>query len=326
MEPLSFSPYLQKRVWGGTLLRDLYHRELPGDAQYGESWEISDRPEGRSVLRNGPWKGLPLDRLVQPDIVESWLGTGFKGASQFPILVKLLDARETLSLQVHPPLEAAEALGGEPKTEMWYFLHCTPEASIYAGLKAPVSPEAFRQAIESGTLGPLLHEIPVRPGDAIFIPSGRLHAIKAGSVLLEIQENSNTTYRVYDWGRADSDGRPRQLHVDQAIASIDFEDVTPALVPPDRDPQRRRLLARCNAFKAWEYELRGPLQAETREDRFEILCCTQGRLQLTWTSGQESLEPGAIRLLPANLGAFSLCPDNGSAVAVRVFPEPLTPH
>jgi mannose-6-phosphate isomerase len=320
MEPLAFVPVLQKRVWGGTLLRDEYHRALPDEDLYGESWEVSDRPEGKSIMRNGPWKGWPLDRLLEPDTAEAWLGKAFANATRFPLLIKLLDARQTLSLQVHPPMPAAAALHGEPKTEMWYFLKCSRDASIYAGLQHQVSATEFRQAIEDQKLKPLLHEIKVSPRDAIFIPSGRLHAIKAGSVLLEIQENSNTTYRVYDWGRTGMDGKPRELHVEEALDSIDFHDVQPQLSPEARDEDGRRLLAKCDAFTTWEYLLDKPLDATIKDERFEILACVEGRLELRWTGGQETLAGGDIRLIPAGLGDYSLLPEDGFAVALRVFP------
>ena len=148
-------------------------------------------------------------------------------STRFPILVKLLDASDTLSVQVHPPAHMSAKLGGEPKTEVWYFLDCTKDATIYAGLKNGVTHEAFQRLLETGEVASALHEIPVRTGESIFIPSGRIHAIGAGNLIIEIQQNSDTTYRVFDWNRTGLDGKPRSLHIAESMASINFEDFEP---------------------------------------------------------------------------------------------------
>ncbi len=218
-----FEPIYQERVWGGRDLATKLRRELPEGKTIGESWEIVDRPEAMSRTASG----LSLRELIAAD-PEGIMGPGWPADRPFPILVKWLDCQERLSLQVHPPASVADTLGGEPKTENWYIAEADPGATIMAGLKKGITRELFEAAIQSDTLAPLIHTIRVTEGDSIFIESGRLHAIGGVNLILEIQQNSDTTYRVYDWGRVGLDGQPRQLHVEQSLASIDFEDFEPA--------------------------------------------------------------------------------------------------
>ncbi|HRJ71693.1 MAG TPA: class I mannose-6-phosphate isomerase, partial [Terrimicrobiaceae bacterium] len=208
-EPIVFEPLAMERVWGGRRLEALYGKRLPHGAPIGESWEIVDREDAQSVVHQGPLRGTTLHEL--------W--TGRRGeifgaeyehekSRRFPILIKLLDARERLSVQVHPPIHMAATLRGEPKTEMWYFADALPGSSIYAGLKKGVTRSQFESLLRDGRVEEALHVIPVESGDSIFIPSGRLHAIGEGNVIVEVQQNSDTTYRVFDWNRTGLDGRP----------------------------------------------------------------------------------------------------------------------
>jgi len=229
MSLLTFRPLTFERIWGGEALRTLFGREIPAGKPIGESWELVDRPEAVSPVEGQ--EGKTLHDLWRERRVELF-GRRAPATERFPILIKLLDCRETLSVQVHPPAALAAQLGGEPKTELWYFLHTEPGAKIYAGLKKGVTAAAFRAAIGTPGLAALLHELPTRPGEAMFLPSGRVHAIGAGNVILEIQQNSDTTYRVDDWGRLDAAGKPRELHVEQALQSIRFDDREPVFVQP----------------------------------------------------------------------------------------------
>ena len=208
--PLTFHPILKERVWGGRSLECLYHKPLPAGVPIGESWEISDRPGDVSVVSNGPLAGKDLHWLMTRHATEL-LGAARPPDSRFPLLVKILDAQEKLSLQVHPPPGKAAELGGEPKTEMWYITEAAPGAELYVGLKRGVSREEFERKIKSGTVAECFHRVSVRPGDAMFLPSGRVHALGAGIVLFEVQQNSDTTYRVFDWNRLGLDGKPREL-------------------------------------------------------------------------------------------------------------------
>lgn len=234
-EPLVFGPIYQTRVWGGRSLETALGRNLPDpDSPYGESWEVSARPGDESRVVSGPEDlvGKTLGELwTTEDTVlrEAIFGTGASGSGSFPLLFKILDAQERLSLQVHPPDSVADELGGEPKTEMWVVALAEPGAELIVGVREGVTREAFAAALEDGSAESLVHKIPVQQGDFIFIPSGRLHAIGAGLLIYEIQQDSDTTYRVFDWNRVGLDGKPRDLHVEESLRCIDFDDVAPSL-------------------------------------------------------------------------------------------------
>ena len=222
MRTLIFNPIYQERVWGGRNLAAKLGRELPADKNIGESWEIVDRPEAMSRTSDNRSIRELIERFP-----EAIMGPGWPAGRPFPILVKWLDCQEKLSLQVHPPAEIAAELGGDPKTENWYIADAEPGATLMAGLKKGTTREAFEAGLKNDQLEPLVHTFAVSKGESIFIPSGRLHAIGGGNLILEIQQNSDTTYRVYDWGRVGLDGQPRQLHIEESLASTDFGDFEP---------------------------------------------------------------------------------------------------
>ena len=251
MALLRFKPVYQQRVWGGQALKESLGRTFPPDEPIGESWEIVDRPEAQSVCVR---TGQTLRTLLEEN-AEALMGPGYDSSQSFPILVKWLDCRERLSLQVHPPPKVAAKLGGEPKTECWFVADTTPDAALIVGLKQGVTRALFEQAIAEEKLEPLLHRCSVQPGQSILLPSGRLHAIDAGNLILEIQENSDTTYRVYDWGRKGLDGKPRQLHVQESLQSIDFDDFEPEVAPAFNEPGEA-VLAECPSFRLRRINLR----------------------------------------------------------------------
>jgi len=225
--PLRLRPLYMERVWGGRMLEQLYKRPLPQNGgPIGESWEVVDRNDEQSVVEDGPLAGTSLHELWE-NHRSAIFGEAAPDTPRFPLLVKILDARDTLSIQVHPPADVAARLGGEPKTEMWYIAKADAGAALYIGVKPGVDREAFAAAIKNGTVADVVHRIPVKDGDFIFVPSGRLHAIGAGLVIFEIQQNSDTTYRVFDWNRMGLDGNPRQLHVEESLQCIDFTDTDP---------------------------------------------------------------------------------------------------
>jgi mannose-6-phosphate isomerase len=230
--PLLFKPIFQERIWGGRNIESLYGKTLPPGAPIGESWEISDRPEAQSEILNGPLAGKTLQWLMQHH-AEELMGAAPSLNGRFPLLVKILDAREKLSLQVHPPASKAKSLGGDPKTEIWYITKAEPGAALYVGLRKGVSRQEFEAKVKEGTVAECFHRIPVHAGDTMFLPSGRVHAIGAGLVIFEIQQNSDTTYRVFDWNRHDARGKPRQLHIEQSLECIDFEDFEPEAIRAD---------------------------------------------------------------------------------------------
>lgn len=229
MQALLFNPIYQTRVWGGDRLASRLGRTLPCGDPIGESWEIVDRPEACSTVALGPFAGWTLERLRRECTLDL-MGPGYDPEMPFPILVKWLDCRARLSLQVHPPAAVAPELGGEPKTENWFVVEADVGAALLAGLERGVTPEAFRAALEADEAEKLVRRLPTSPGDSLFVPSGRLHAIDAGNLILEIQQNSDTTFRVYDWGRVGLDGKPRQLHIEESMRSILFDDPAPELL------------------------------------------------------------------------------------------------
>ena len=240
MHYIKFIPIYQERVWGGRNLESLLGRKLPKNQVIGESWEIVDRPEAQSKTSNG----RSLRDLIQSD-PHGIMGDSWSPDRPFPILVKWLDCQEKLSLQVHPPASIAPSLGGEPKTENWYIASAEPHATLMAGLKKGITKSDFETNLQSNTLEPLIHTIRVKKGESIFIPSGRIHAIGAGNLILEIQQNSDTTYRVYDWERVGLDGKPRQLHTQESLESTNFSDFEPATIQPT---ERDQLLVESDVF------------------------------------------------------------------------------
>lgn len=288
MAHLLFEPLYQQRVWGGRAFAGILGRALPPDLRIGESWELVDRPDAMSRTADG----RTLRSLIEKE-TEAIMGPGWDPARPFPILVKWLDCRETLSLQVHPPEEVASQLGGEPKTEHWFVAAAKADALLMAGLKQGVTREEFEAAIGSHDIEGLVHHIAVQAGDSIFIPSGRLHAIGAGNLILEIQQNSDTTYRVHDWGRTGLDGQPRALHIEESLRSTDFGDFEPATLRPVGNDQ---LLVECEAFtlRRLQFEEGGSLSIPAGQPR--ILSVITGLLR---AGDGTLLETSQNALLPA---------------------------
>lgn len=289
MSLIHFTPIYQERVWGGTDLATKLGRTLPKGKVIGESWEIVDRPEAQSATATGK----TIRELIQND-PEGIMGAGWPADRPFPILVKWLDCQEKLSLQVHPPAEIAPSLGGEPKTEIWYVAEATPQATLMAGLKNGVTREEFESALKTETLEPLVHAMNVQAGESIFIPSGRIHAIGGGNLILEIQQNSDTTYRVYDWGRTGLDGKPRELHIEESLKSSDFNDYEPETLKPVNGEQ---LLADSDVFKLRKLDLAKGEKLTFPAGEPRILSIVSGNLKEI-TSG-ETLNRSDNVLLPA---------------------------
>lgn len=275
MEVITFSPLYMDRVWGGRELEHVYGRSLPKpETPYGESWEMTDRPHEQSVVNHGNLKGMTLGKLWQ-NKREEIFGEGFDNDASFPLLIKILDAHSDLSIQVHPPAEIAAQVGGEPKTEMWYIAEASPGAKLYVGLKAGVTRVDFQSAITNGTVDQVVHAITPQKGDSIFIPSGRLHAIGAGLLIYEIQQNSDTTYRIFDWNRVGLDGKPRDLHVEQSMRCIDFDDVEPPMDEPNGNT-----LAHCPYFRVDQLELKAGTSLDYRDSkRFSIITVVSGQIE-----------------------------------------------
>ena len=219
--PLKFQPIYKQRLWGGTLLREVFGRETPKGKRIGESWELSDLPDDKSIIVNGEFANQTLESLIRKYPQEI---TGSKQAGPFPLLVKFLDCGEVLSVQVHPDEAACKRLGkGEPKTECWYIVSAKPGAVIYMGLKKGVTRELFSKAVKDGTVEKTLNKIEVKTGQCYYLPAGTPHAIGAGLLLAEIETPSDTTFRIFDWNRVEKNGKPRPTHINEAMESIHFD-------------------------------------------------------------------------------------------------------
>ena len=288
--PLTFRPIFVERMWGGRRLESEFHKKLPPRKRIGESWEIVDRSEAQSVVASGPLRGKTLHGLWTQKREEIF--GDVPDTPRFPLLIKILDAQEKLSLQVHPSEKVASRLGGEPKSEFWYVAAADPNSELFLGFREPTTRDEFKKRLRDGTVIDHVHRIRVQAGDAVFLPAGRVHAIGAGSLLIEIQQNSDTTYRAFDWNRTDpATGTKRDLHVEQAIQCIDFEDVQPQLIQPEGD-----LLIGDRLFDIRKWNL-----DEAREavplGQFAIVCCLTGNL----SCANASFTPGEIFLIPAHL-------------------------
>ncbi|MEM0964736.1 MAG: type I phosphomannose isomerase catalytic subunit [Verrucomicrobiota bacterium] len=247
MNPVLFHPIYKERVWGGRSLESSLGRTLPAGKVIGESWDIVDRADDASEIRSSSSQSTTIRDLIEEN-PEEVMGSGWDPAKPFPILVKWLDCQQRLSLQVHPPAPVAKVLHGEPKTENWFVADAKPGASLIVGLKRGVTKKEFERALHDETLEDCVHRFPVSQGQSILVESGRIHAIDGGNLILEIQQNSDTTYRVYDWGRVGLDGKPRQLHIEESMKSIDFDDFEPR-ADETFDGFGTTTLADCSEFR-----------------------------------------------------------------------------
>ncbi len=305
--PLRFVPTYHERVWGGDRLAGLFGRRLPPGRRVGESWEVCDRPEAASRVAEGPLAGWTLGELMARDAVGLW-GPCEKAGMRFPWLCKILDARDDLSLQVHPPAHLAGELGGEPKTEMWYVAEADPGAAVYVGVKPGTTAEEFERRCHDGTVAGLFHRLPVREGDVLFLPSGRVHALGQGLVVFEVQQNSDTTYRVFDWNRVGLDGKPRALHLGQAMRSIDFTDTEPALVSRETREDlgwRVRGLVRHELFCMDHWSGAGERQVGGGRGAW-LLAVVKGRMAVGGGGVTVEAGPGDFVVVPAGLGGATL--------------------
>ena len=293
-ELLRFDPLYQERVWGGRALESALGRTLPPTAPIGESWEIVDRPEAQSIVVGGTLNGQSLHHVLTQHAADV-MGPKWPAGKPFPILVKWLDCRERLSLQVHPPAAVAAELRGEPKTENWYIAHTAPDARLFVGLKRGVTRGQFERAIADNSVEQCVHHFPVATGDSILVHSGQVHAIDAGNLLLEIQQNSDTTYRVYDWGRVGLDGLPRQLHVAQSLRSIDWNDFEPV---PVRAAPTSGTIADCPEFSIRRVVLGAGERVHLRAgEQPRLLSVVSGTVRVGTENGTASRAPFGQKLV-----------------------------
>lgn len=316
--PLRFEPIVKRILWGGRRLETVLGKRLEDGHDHAESWELADHHDDVSRVCEGPLKGRGLRELVR-DHGQKVLGEAHGHRSQFPLLVKFLDAHQDLSVQVHPDDERGRVLADDNgKTEAWVVVHAEPGSRIYAGLRPGVRREAFAQALNEGRVEPLLHRFEPRPGDCIFIPAGTVHAIGAGVMVAEIQQMSDATFRVFDWNRVGADGKPRALHIEQALASIDFETgpVHPRRAEVEEVPGgvRERLVI-CPYFEIDRYRLRASQPVGSR-DRFSIVIGLEGSAEVRHEGEAHTLRFGQTLLLPAEAGVCEMEPAEGSEATV----------
>ncbi len=309
--PLLFEPVLKDYIWGGRNLEKL-GRTLPAEGVIAESWEIAGHKDGTTRVINGRFAGMLLTDL-QAELGLALIGSRSAWAHErgkFPLLIKLLDANRPLSVQVHPRDAYALAHEGNElgKTEMWVVLHAEPGAELILGLAGQVTANEFRVAIDNNQLEPYLHRMPAKTGDHICVPAGSLHAIMGGLLIAEIQQNSNTTYRVYDWNRVGADGQPRPLHIDKALDVINFDQIAPVICPPEpiatENGISRALLCQTDYFVTERVEIisGATFQGNCSGETFEIWGVTGGTVSVN------GLELSAVQfvLMPATMGAFEI--------------------
>ncbi len=323
--PLRFHPILKERIWGGDRLREFFGRSIPGDRPIGESWELVDRPEDRSIVANGPMAGRTLG-----DLLSIWgkdlLGTAADHPERFPLMIKYIDAEQRLSLQVHPPPDVAARFGGEPKTEMWFVVGAENGARIFAGLRPGVTAKDLRERLGSDGVAELLTEYPSEPGRIFFLPAGTPHALDAGNVVVEIQQNSDTTYRLFDWNRVDENGRPRELHVEEGLASI-RPSGGPILVDVeacDEPPGRCDSLVECPHFVVLRHRMpEGVHLLPPLPESFRVLIWISGKGSFRHAGTELPLEPGSLLLLPAALGETEIaCESEEMEILQTRLPTP----
>ena len=296
MYPIKLAPALKDYLWGGTRLKTEYNIETDLDP-VAEAWVLSAHKDGESVAINGEFKGLTLSEIIEKTGGEI-LGSKAKEFEFFPILVKLIDAKGNLSIQVHPSDEYALKNEGQyGKTEMWYIVDCEENAYLYYGFKREISKEEFKTRIENNTLLEVLNKVPVKKGDCFFIESGTLHAICEGILIAEIQQNSNLTYRIYDYGRVGADGKPRELHIDKALKVTTTAPPTVAYGTPESDT-----LASCKYFTAEKLDIDGECEIEVNSESFKNLLCLEGNA----TINDVEITKGESVFLPANMGAVKI--------------------
>jgi mannose-6-phosphate isomerase len=316
--PFLFEPVYMQYIWGGNDIARHYKRAVPR-GKVAESWEIADRPEGMSVVSNGALAGKTLRELVEK-FGKQLTGSSFRSV-EFPLLIKVIDAKKRLSVQVHPDANTAAKYGGEPKTEAWYVLKAERGAHIYAGLKPDTDRRRFENAIHNESLEKVLRAFPARAGSVFYVPGGRVHAIGEGCMLLEIQQNSNTTYRVYDWGRVDEHGNARELHIDKALKVIKWDDNTTALLDAPQNKHAVKADSLTNLISSPYFNLGRQIVSRTCDvynngKSFHILFVEHGELEIVAGETSTLIRAGTSCLIPAAISGYKLSAPGKSKASV----------
>jgi len=322
--PLKFTPICKDKIWGGNKLNELLNKEYPELPNCGESWEISGVQDEISVVSNGFLKGNNLEELIEVymgDLVGEKVYEKF--GTEFPLLVKFIDANDNLSIQVHPndelALERHDAFG---KTEMWYVVQADPGAKLISGFNRKIDKEGYLKYFKNGQLEEILNYEEVKAGDVFFMPAGRVHAIGKGIVVAEIQQTSDITYRIYDFNRVDDQGNPRELHTDLAVDAIDYSFETNYRTDYNAIPDKSVKLVGCKYFTTNILPLSSSVERDFTElDTFVIYCCLDGRYTIKWEDQSLVVEKGESILVPAMINNFVLSAEGGSAKLLEVYIE-----
>ncbi len=322
MEPLFFEPLIKQIRWGGRKLGEVLDKPIGSASDYAESWEVADHSNGQSVVSSGRFQKTTLSDLVT-NFPEELLGR-HASEKQFPLLIKYLDANDWLSLQVHPNDQQAKTYDAAEngKTEAWIILDAEPDSQIVSGLKGGVTREIFEKHLADGTVEETLHMIPAKVGDCIFVPSQTVHALGPGILLAEVQQQSNLTFRLHDWGRMGSDGKPREIHVEESLACIDFErgpvnPVTPIELANGK--HRFQELVRSDYFVIRRHQAVDEFSIKL-DDRFRILMLLDGTATLVTEFGDASLSRGTTALIPATTNSATIRPAGNVTVLEILHP------
>lgn len=305
MEIVKLKPAFQNYLWGGTKLKELYNKKVDLD-KVAESWELSNHKDGQSVVDSGTYKGLQFGEFLN-EIGKECLGTNCDQFDDFPVLIKFIDAKTSLSVQVHPDDEYALRVEKEHgKTELWYVMDCEADSFLYYGVNRNISKEEFKDRIEDNSVLEVLNKIPVKKGDAFFIEAGTIHAIGSGIVICEIQQNSNKTYRIYDFGRLDKNGNTRELHIDKAIDVVKLEktDIHRNIVDEieSYDSYTKRELSSCKYFTVYKYDVDSKCKLDVDSTSFNSVIILEGNGILKKGDFSVDFIKGESIFIPANMG------------------------
>ncbi|HIW44985.1 MAG TPA: class I mannose-6-phosphate isomerase [Candidatus Prevotella stercoripullorum] len=310
MEPIKFKPILKQTLWGGGKIVKFKGIDGHEGEQIGESWELSGVPGNESVAANGEYEGRTLTEIVAAE-KERLVGTdNYKRfGDEFPLLIKFIDAKQDLSIQVHPDDEKAQKYGlRNGKTEMWYIMNSDADASLRCGMKAKITPERYKEMVADGTICDAIAEYPVKEDDCFFIPAGRIHSIGKGCFLAEIQQTSDATYRIYDFNRRDKDGNLRELHTEKAAECIDYTVLNDYRTEFTAEKNRGVQIVSCPFFNTAVYDLDEPMTLDYSElDSFVVLIGLKGEARLTDNEGNTTtLRGGETLLVPASTATIKV--------------------
>ncbi len=318
--PFKFQPIYKEKIWGGSNLKKYLDKNINSHCKIGESWEIADHFEDTSVIENGELKGTTLSQILQ-EYKRDLLGSkpDKKYLKKFPLLIKFIDANDKLSVQVHPDDAYAgkKEKGESGKTEIWYIVHAEPNARLIAGLEPGTTKKKFKRKLEENKLEDIFYYVKVNTGDVIFIPSGRLHAITPGLIINEIQQNSDVTYRVYDWGRKGFNGKPRELHIEKSLDVINFKDYAPSVSQLNQSNIGNNvfsILTRCLYFQVEKYILNEKIKFESDESSFNIISIINGNGLLCWEKKEIEIGKGETILIPACISTYAIYPQTALTI------------